>query len=95
MADFLATFRTEESDAQTYPELAPEPAKVFGFPHLIRYIYHLDEVLGETNTDFETIKSHINNAQLLTDYLDTKVDKYHNPGNYVETAPEYHRRAQV
>jgi len=35
LADFLRKFRDEGSDAQKYPEKAPKPSEIYGFPHLV------------------------------------------------------------
>lgn len=94
-ADYLSPFRTVDSDAQQYPEQAKKPSEMFGFTQLVRFIYHLDEVLGDTDIDKDTLKEHISNVQLLAEYLTDNVTKYHHAEDYCETSPEYHRRAQV
>jgi len=94
-ADYLSPFRTAESDAQRYPEGAKKPSEMFGFTQLVRFIYHLDEVLGDTDVEKDTLKDHLANVQLLAEYLSDNVAKYHHAEDYCETSPEYHRRAQV
>jgi len=95
-ADFLRQFRNDQvdTDAQRYPNEAPPPARVYGFAHLVRYVYHLDQVLFDVDTDFAHVHTTINSLQRFVDFLAAKCAQLHLPTNYHETAPAYHRRAQ-
>lgn len=94
LADFLRKYRDKDSDAQKYPENAPSPAEIYGFNHLVRYTYHLDQVLCEVETDYNECLQAINMLQKLANYLKSRVSELHRSEFYHETAPEYHRRAQ-
>ena len=60
----------------------------------MRFIYHLDQVLCEVDTDFSECLKAIQTVQKIADYLEPLVRELHKPELYRETAPEYHRRAQ-
>ena len=51
-------------------------------------------VLCEIDTEFSECLKAIKTLQKIADYLQTLVPELHKPELYLETAPEYHRRAQ-
>ena len=60
----------------------------------VRFVYHLDLILFDVDTDFASCHSTVRSLQLLVDFLAEKCPQFHRPENYRETAPAYHRRAQ-